>query len=281
MQSNEDFPLATLGTLLLHAAVFVALLVAGWIPPAHDWRAPGPPVEASIQFTAADLKAAQAAAAAAPPPPPPAETQPKPQAPIEDPDEQDQEEVVEVGPLPSEETQVQEEQVRQEQVDLTEEIERQREAENREREREREQVRRELEEQRRIVRMEEQRLAQLADRTPAPPKPAPPAPPVRESGRGGTDAGNEARWLAAVNATARNNWNTGLAPELTRCRVRLQMIPGGEVINVEFMDCPYDAQGRESVERALRKTPMPYSGFESVFESKITVTFCYPEEACQ
>src|SRR5688572_32753748 len=120
MQSNEDIPLALIGTLVLHAAVLVALLIAGWIPSARDWRAPGPPVEATIQFTAADLKAAQAAAAAAPPPPRPAEVQPKPQAPLEDPDEIDQEEVVEVGPLPSEETQVREEQTRQEQVDLTE-----------------------------------------------------------------------------------------------------------------------------------------------------------------
>jgi colicin import membrane protein len=75
--------------------------------------------------------------------------------------------------------------------------------------------------------------------------------------------------------------NTGLAPELVRCNVRFQQIPGGDVINVEFIDCPYDAQGRESVERALLKTPMPYSGFEPVFTSKVTLTFCHPEEACQ
>ena len=282
MQSNEDIPLALVGTIVLHAAVLVALLIAGWIPPARDWRAPGPPVEATIQFTAADLKAAQAAAAAAPPPPPPEEVQPKPQAPLEDPDEIDQEEVVEVGALPSEETEVQEEQVRQAQVDLTEEIERQREAENRQRLQEQlEAIRREREEAAEQTRMEEQRLAQLADRTPATPKPTPQAPPVRETGRGGTDTGLMARWLAAINATARDNWNTGLAPERVKCEVRFRQVPGGEVINVEFMDCPYDAQGRESVERALLKTPMPYSGFETVFTNRVDLTFCHPEEACQ
>jgi colicin import membrane protein len=62
--------------------------------------------------------------------------------------------------------------------------------------------------------------------------------------------------------------------------VRFVQIPGGEVINVEFIDCPYDAQGRESVERALRMTPMPYSGFEAVFERKVPIDFCYPDEAC-
>jgi hypothetical protein len=28
--------------------------------------------------------------------------------------------------------------------------------------------------------------------------------------------------------------------------VRFTQIPGGEVINVEFMRCPYDAEGRNS-----------------------------------
>jgi colicin import membrane protein len=129
--------------------------------------------------------------------------------------------------------------------------------------------------------MEEQRRAQLADRQAASPRPAPAAPAAPPSGSRGTDEGLLARYRAALNATARDNWNTSLAPELVRCNVRFQQIPGGDVINVEFMDCPYDAQGRESVERALRKTPMPYSGFESVFYSKVTLTFCHPEEACQ
>ena len=77
--------------------------------------------------------------------------------------------------------------------------------------------------------------------------------------------------------TADQNWNHIGAPELTHCRVRFTQIPGGEVINVEFTSCPYDAQGREFVDRALRKTPMPYSGFEDVFLRKVELTFCYPE----
>ena len=80
--------------------------------------------------------------------------------------------------------------------------------------------------------------------------------------------------------TADQNWNHIGAPELTHCRVRFTQIPGGEVINVEFMSCPYDSQGREFVDRALRKTPMPYSGFEKVFLRKVELTFCYPREEC-
>ena len=187
-----------------------------------------------------------------------------------------------MGEEPSDQVEVQEDKVREAQVDLTEDIERQRQAENRERMQEQlEEIRKAREHAEQVTRMEEQRLRQLADRQTATPKPGPEPRPQAPSGSEGRDSDLRARYLAAINATARENWNTRLAPELTSCRIRFQQIPGGEVINVEFMDCPYDAQGRESVERALLKTPMPYSGFESVFESKINLTFCHPEEACQ
>ena len=81
--------------------------------------------------------------------------------------------------------------------------------------------------------------------------------------------------------TADQNWNHLGAPELTTCKVRFTQIPGGEVINVEFMGCPYDAEGREFVERALKKTPMPYSGFEPVFMRQVELKFCYPREDCE
>jgi colicin import membrane protein len=284
MQSREDIPVAAFGTLLLHGLALLVMLVSGWLPTSRDLLAPGPPVEATIQFTAADLEAAREFAKAAPePPPPPAPPQPKPQAPLERPDDIDQEEIVEVGPLPSEEAEVQPEKSTQAQVDLTEDIERQREAENRERLRaEYEAIKREREEATRLTRMEEQRLAQLADRPSAMPRPAAPNP-SPPSGARGVDEGLLARYLAAMNATARDNWNTGLAPEGVRCVVRFRQLPGGDVMedNVEFIACPYDAQGRESVLRALKKTPMPYSGFESVFNPIITLNFCHPEEACQ
>ncbi|MGH8030026.1 MAG: cell envelope integrity protein TolA [Arenimonas sp.] len=302
MPNRADQVLATTLALLLHALAFLAF----WL--GRDWvrddavAAAGPVIAATLQFTAADVRAAQAAVAEAkaarppeeptpPPPPQPLKTpdpqtsieppQVQPQAPLERPDTIDQEAVTRVAPLPSDATEEQRERNRQEQVDLTEEIERQREAENRERLREQyEAIRREREDASRTTRMEEQRLAQLADRQ-ATPRPAPATNTAPPAGSAGTDEGLRARYVAELNATARDNWNTGLAPELVRCRVRFQQIPGGEVINVEFMDCPYDAQGRESVERALRKTPMPYSGFEPVFTSKVTLTFCHPEEACQ
>jgi colicin import membrane protein len=279
----------------------VLALYAMWL--SRDWvtrpqpSAAGPVIEATLQFTAADVAAAQAAMAqarAATPPPQPIEEpapqtadeplQDQPQAPLERPDEVEQDAVSRLAVEPSEETEEQEERNREEQVELTEDIARQQEAENRQRLREQyEAIKREREQAQQQTRMEEQRLAQLADRNkPAPVDPGPrTGPPTPPAGAAGRDDDLRARYIAALNTTARDNWNTGLAPELVRCRVRFQQIPGGEVINVEFMDCPYDAQGRESVERALRKTPMPYSGFELVFESKVNLTFCHPQEACQ
>ena len=84
----------------------------------------------------------------------------------------------------------------------------------------------------------------------------------------------------ALHQTANASWNRSLAPEATPCKVRFTQIPPGEVIRVEFLDCPFDAAARESVERALLRGHMPYDGFQDVFTSPITLTFCYPEEAC-
>ena len=126
-------------------------------------------------------------------------------------------------------------------------------------------------------------LRQLSDRE-APPTPAPrptPAPAQASGGNNGTDTDLKARYALAMLQTAQQNWNRVLAPERTRCQVRFTQIPGGEVIDVAFLSCPFDAQGRESVERALRRSPMPYEEFKPVFERQVTLTFCYPEEACR
>jgi colicin import membrane protein len=302
MRPENDNAVPLLLSVLLH--VGVALFV--WLGAFWSWRPhtpppAGEPIGATLQLSAADearvekmiadAEKARPQEAEAPQPQPLPEPRPQtsdtpvqmtPQAPVENPDTVEQEAVVRNALTPDEkQRQEQEARHRQEQVDLTEDIARQQDVERRQRLREQyDAIRREREQASQRTRMEEQRLAQLADRTPAPtPTPrAQPTPP--SSGAHGPDAGLLGKYRAALNATARANWNTALAPELTRCRVRFTQIPGGEVINVEFMDCPYDAQGRESVERALRKTPMPYSGFEPVFVSKVDLTFCYPEEAC-
>ena len=100
------------------------------------------------------------------------------------------------------------------------------------------------------------------------------------AGNNGTDSDLLSRYVLAMHQTADASWNRSLAPEATPCKVRFTQIPGGEVIDVEFLSCPFNGAARESVERALRRGSMPYDGFESVFERTVDLTFCHPQEAC-
>ena len=292
-------------SLGLHLALLLAIWAsASWMLPVQDEAAAGEPIQATLQLSAADLRQARQAvakAAEAPPEPEPpkapapqpepvetpqvAETppQPVPQERLDKPDTEDQEEVskLAVEPARKPEPVEQEAKNRQDQVDLTEQQIRQRIAERRQQLREQmEEIQRERALAERRTRLEEQRLQQLADAQQASPSPPRQAPPTAQAGNRGEDAGLLARYKAAMQLTADSNWNHLGLPPRTQCKVRFTQITGGEVINVEFIDCPYDAEGRESVDRALRKTPMPYSGFEPVFARLVTLNFCYPREEC-
>lgn len=307
MESSSDQLRAFALALALHLAMIGLLWWSGYLTlPRQDSSAAGEPIQATLRVSADDLKRAEAAIASSPKPVPPtpeeaapppqpipepepqvSETppQPAPQAPPERPDTVDQERISRLAQEQADQLalQEQEERRRQEQVDLTEDIVRQRIAERRQRLREQlEAVQKEREAATRRTRLEEQRLQQLADARAASPAPATAAAEASApAGNRGTDEGLLAKYKVAMLQTADQNWNHLGAPELTHCKVRFTQIRGGEVINVEFMSCPYDAQGREFVDRALRKTPMPYSGFESVFLRKVELTFCYPREECE
>lgn len=300
---DEGLLRPVLMALGLHLGLVVVLLLAGWWQPAPQVvSVAGPVVEASLVVSPSDVAAAERAMReapkpvveeASPPPQPlpaprpeisPEETQPAPQEQLPEPDTVDQEAVARLA-LEQQQAREREEQEarrRQEQIDLTE---REKQAETERRQRLREQldaVRKEREAAERRTKMEEQRLQQLADRqaTPAP-QPEPAREAVQAGGNNGVDTDLRARYALAMLQTAQSNWNRTLAPERTRCEVRFTQIVGGEVIDVSFLRCPFDDQGRESVERALRRGPMPYDEFKTVFERQVTLTFCYPEEACQ
>ena len=53
------------------------------------------------------------------------------------------------------------------------------------------------------------------------------------------------------------------------------ILEGGEVVEVSFTSgCPYDEAGRRSVEAAiLRAQPLPYRGYESVFQRTLNFNF--------
>jgi colicin import membrane protein len=65
------------------------------------------------------------------------------------------------------------------------------------------------------------------------------------------------------------------------CIVRFTQIHGGFVTNVDFLDCPLNVTDRDTVERALLRTPMPYLSYESVFLRQWSLDFCFPREECQ
>jgi colicin import membrane protein len=59
------------------------------------------------------------------------------------------------------------------------------------------------------------------------------------------------------------------------CEVHITQLPGGAVVSAVAADsCPYDTAGKISVENAvLRSQPLPYKGFEGVFQRNLTMTF--------
>ena len=299
-EGDEGLTRPVLMALGLHLGLVAILLLAGWWQPAPQVvSVAGPVVEASLVVSPSDVVAAEQAMQeapkpaieeAAPPPQPlpspqpeisPEEVQLTPQEMPTEPDTVDQEAVARLALEQTQEREEREARIRQEQIDLTER-ERVAEAERKQRLREQlDAVRKEREAAERRTKMEEQRLQQLADRQAAPaPRPEPAREAVQAGGNNGVDTDLAAKYALAMHQTANGNWNRSQAPEGTPCKVRFTQIPGGEVIDVSFLACGFDAQARESVERALRRAPMPYSGFEPVFARQIDLTFCYPEEAC-
>jgi colicin import membrane protein len=181
----------------------------------------------------------------------------------------------------------QEERRRQEQVDLTEERERQKAAENQrrlaaqaeeaERQKKLAEIRAQREKAARERELAEQRVRQLqqvqqrqaaAAATPSPSQGTP--------GQGGTSEDLTARYSAAIQEAVLSQWiRPDTVPLGQRCRVSIRQIPGGEVIDVEVQPgCPFDEAGRRSLEAAvLRAKPLPYRGFESVFQRTLILNF--------
>ncbi|MCD9007769.1 cell envelope integrity protein TolA [Luteimonas sp. XNQY3] len=173
----------------------------------------------------------------------------------------------------------QEEKRRQAQIELAEQ-QKQQEAEEKRRlaRQELEKLRAEREKTQREAQLAEQRLKQIAERNAqqaseqrAAASAASPPP-----GRPDGDSGLAAKYAAAIQEAVRRNWRRPDNIPLGQvCRMYIMQLPGGEVMSVEFdASCPYDAQGRRSVEAAVRAAePLPYAGFESVFNRRLNFNF--------
>ncbi|KFN51228.1 cell envelope integrity protein TolA [Arenimonas composti] len=297
LDGRDDDLLVPVGLALgLHVLLVFALLLAGWLQPVpQKISVAGPPVEATLMLSEADIAVSERAIQEAPrpapaPPPPPAPRaeeqplppQPVPQQQIPEPDTVDQEEVARLAlQQAEEERRIQEERRRQQQIDLTER-QRQEEAERKRQAREAElaEIRRQRDEAARRAELARQRLEQLADRTP-PATPAPPAerpaqPAAAASGNNGVDTDLRARYVLAIQRAVERNWNRPetISPGAV-CPLRIIQARGGTVISVEVLPgCAYDTLGQRSVEAAVLKAqPLPYEGFESVYTRDLRLNF--------
>ena len=321
---DRDGGLAAPLGLAVALHVLVALLFwAAWLwsPQRQVEAAAGTPaIEASLEMSASDLAAALRRAEQAPrpeplpepvaepapeeavPPPQPlpeprpqdAAVAPQPQAQdfIPKPDTVDQDEARRDAIAQEKADREQEERRRQQQVDLTEQREKQKAAENQRRlaeqaraEEDKQQKLAELRKQReqaaRQADLAEQKLRQLEQArqrqaAPAATAPAAAAASAGTGGQGGNSQELTAKYAAAIQQAVLGQWiRPDTVPLGQRCRVSIRQIPGGEVIDVEVQPgCPFDEAGRRSLEAAvLRAKPLPYRGFESVFQRNLTLNF--------
>jgi colicin import membrane protein len=83
-----------------------------------------------------------------------------------------------------------------------------------------------------------------------------------------------AQWQSAVVSQIRDHWriNTN-TPDGLRCRVRINMLPGGDVgSRMVLSPCAFDEVLRQSLLDAIdAASPLPSSGFESVFQKQLTL----------
>jgi colicin import membrane protein len=83
-------------------------------------------------------------------------------------------------------------------------------------------------------------------------------------------------YVEAVHAAIMRNW---VQPPSTRpdlhCPLSIDQVDGGAVVQVSFGDdCNADAATRDALDRAVRKaSPLPYAGFERVFQRRIHLVF--------
>lgn len=217
--------------------------------------------------------------------PPPPQPQAQEQLPVPDTVEQDEARRDAISELQAEREQ--EERRRQEQIDLTER-ERQEEAERKkqqqtemeqERQKQLEDIRRQREQAEREIKQTEQRLKQIADararsasEAAAQADASAPPPP----GNQGVDPNLKGQYAAAIQEAILRNWTRPEnVPQGQRCRIVIRQLPGGQVMDAQVdPSCPYDELGRRSVEAAVLKAqPLPYAGYESVFERTLLLNF--------
>lgn len=312
--TDEGYGKAIAYAVAVHVALALLLWFSSWFSWQHESAsAAGLPVmDASLDASAADVRAAEQALQYVPEPlPQPVEevdeeeTVPPPQ-PIEEPRPQDspvpqQRTAQERIPVPdttdqdeasrlaiSQEKALREQEAkrRQEQIDLTEqkrveEAQKQqrlaRQQEEADRQKKLDEIRRLRAQAAKDAQLAEQKLRQLADaRARQTSAPAAATGASAPAGNNGVDEGLLAKYIAAIQQQVSGQWTRPESVPLgTRCRVVIRQLPGGQVMSAEVQPgCAMDQAGQDSLERAVLKSqPLPYRGFESVFNRTLNFNF--------
>jgi colicin import membrane protein len=96
------------------------------------------------------------------------------------------------------------------------------------------------------------------------------------AGGGGTSDDLRAKYAAAIQQKVLASWTRpDNVPFGQRCKIVIVQLPGGNVSSAKVSpDCPFDEAGRRSIEAAvLNAQPLPYRGFETVFDRQLNFTF--------
>jgi colicin import membrane protein len=97
----------------------------------------------------------------------------------------------------------------------------------------------------------------------------------RQTGNNSQNSNLSDEYAAAIQNAVTSNWLRPTNMPTVPCKVHIVQLPGGDVMSAKAdPSCPYDEAGRRSIENAvLRAQPLPYKGFESVFQRTLTFTF--------
>ncbi|KQQ80224.1 protein TolA [Xanthomonas sp. Leaf131] len=96
------------------------------------------------------------------------------------------------------------------------------------------------------------------------------------AGQGGTNTDLSAKYAAAIQQKVLGQWvRPPSVPPGQKCTINIRQLPGGQVMEAKVAPgCPYDEAGQRSIEAAvLSAQPLPYRGYESVFQRNLTFVF--------
>ncbi|AEL08203.1 colicin import membrane protein [Xanthomonas arboricola] len=137
-------------------------------------------------------------------------------------------------------------------------------------------IRRQREQADKEAKLAEQKLRQVAAARAQQASSAAAATAQPTAGQGGTNTDLSAKYAAAIQQKVLAQWvRPPSVPPGQKCTINIRQLPGGQVMEAKVAPgCPYDEAGQRSIEAAvLSAQPLPYRGFESVFQRNLTFVF--------